>query len=104
MYLKGIPQERIIEMTGIARQTLSRWISQEGWRELKACYGMTREEVTQKILSIINDAIEDPEAFIRFEDWLMEHRKDYPELPDKVVAMLHGLHDDFLTPFFTKKP
>ena len=44
------------------------------------------------------------EAFIRFEDWLMEHRKDYPELPDKVVAMLHGLHDDFLTPFFTKKP
>lgn len=34
----------------------------------------------------------------------MEHRKDYPELPDKVVAMLHGLHDDFLTPFFTKKP
>lgn len=132
LYLKGIPQERIIEMTGIARQTLSRWISQEGWRELKACYGMTREEVTQKILSIINDAIEDPdeylkkkkiaddlvklaatiekmdrstnvvhyvEAFIRFEDWLMEHRKDYPELPDKVVAMLHGLHDDFLTPF-----
>lgn len=137
LYLKGIPQERIIEMTGIARQTLSRWISQEGWRELKACYGMTREEVTQKILSIINDAIEDPdeylkkkkiaddlvklaatiekmdrstnvvhyvEAFIRFEDWLMEHRKDYPELPDKVVAMLHSLHDDFLTPFFTKKP
>ena len=137
LYLKGIPQERIIEMTGIARQTLSRWISQEGWRELKACYGMTREEVTQKILSIINDAIEDPdeylkkkkiaddlvklaatiekmdrstnvvhyvEAFIRFEDWRMEHRKDYPELPDKVVAMLHGLHDDFLTPFFTKKP
>ena len=133
----GESKIRIIEMTGIARQTLSRWISQEGWRELKACYGMTREEVTQKILSIINDAIEDPdeylkkkkiaddlvklaatiekmdrstnvvhyvEAFIRFEDWLMEHRKDYPELPDKVVAMLHGLHDDFLTPFFTKKP
>ena len=43
------------------------------------------------------------EAFIRFEDWLMEHRKEYPELPDEVVMILHRLHDDFISPFFIKK-
>ena len=136
LYLKGVPVERILELTAVARQTLSRWINQEGWKELKACYGMTREEITQKILSIVNDAIENPdeylkrkkiaddlvklaaaiekmdkstniihyvEAFIRFEDWLMEHRKEYPELPDEVVMILHRLHDDFISPFFIKK-
>ena len=37
LYLKGVPVERILELTAVARQTLSRWINQEGWKELKAC-------------------------------------------------------------------
>ena len=99
LYLKGVPVERILELTAVARQTLSRWINQEGWKELKACYGMTREEITHKSTNIIHYV----EAFIRFEDWLMEHRKEYPELPDEVVMILHRLHDDFISPFFIKK-
>ena len=95
LYLKGIPQERIIEMTGIARQTLSRWISQEGWRELKACYGMTREEVTQKILSIINDAIEDPDEYLKkkkIADDLVKLAATIEKMEHQCGALCGGLH------------
>lgn len=136
LYLKGVDTERILSLTGVCRQTFSRWINKEGWKELRSCYGMTREEITRKLLGVANQAIDNPEdyqqnkkladdlvkimsaiekldknsnvvhyveAFIQFENWLMDHLDDYSDLPDNIVQRLHNAFDDFITPLLTKK-
>lgn len=36
------------------------------------------------------------DTFIEFENWLVAHRDDYPELDDKTVALVNRLHSDFM--------
>ena len=43
------------------------------------------------------------EAFINFENWLMQNLDEYPELPLNIVQVIHRAFDDFLTPLFTAK-
>ena len=136
LYLKGVDTERILELTGVCRQTLSRWVNRDGWKELRSCYGMTRDELTRKLMSAASKAIDNPEgyhqnkkladdlvkimsaiekldkttnvvhyveAFISFENWLMEHLEEYPDLPESIVHRLHQAFDDFVTPLLVKK-
>ena len=136
LYLKGIESEKITELTGICRQTLSRWVNKDGWKELRSAYGMTREELKKKLLSTASNAIDNPEdyhknkkladdlvkimsaiekldkstnvvhyveAFIGFENWLMEHLSDYPDLPENIVHKLHDAFDAYVTPLLTNK-
>ena len=136
LYLKGIESEKILELTGVCRQTLSRWINKEGWKELRSAYGMTRDELKQKLMAAASNAIDNPEdyhknkkladdlvkimsaiekldkstnvvhyveAFIGFENWLLEHLADYPDLPDNIVHKLHEAFDDYVTPLLTSK-
>lgn len=136
LYLRGIPTERILELTGVVRQTLSRWVNSEGWKELRAAHSITRDELTRKLMGVAGQAIDDPEkyaqnkkladdlvkimaaiekldkttnvihyveAFINFENWLLEHAADYPELPPGIVHKLHQAFDDFVTPLLTAK-
>ena len=63
LYLKGIESEKILELTGVCRQTLSRWINKEGWKELRSAYGMTRDELKQKLMAAASDAIDNPEDY-----------------------------------------
>ena len=61
LYLKGIDTEKILELTGVCRQTLSRWVNKEGWKELRSAYGMTREELKKKLMAVASKAIDNPE-------------------------------------------
>ncbi len=36
------------------------------------------------------------DTFIEFENWLVAHRDDYPELDDKAVTLINRLHSDFM--------
>ena len=136
LYLRGIPTDRILELVGVARQTLSRWVNSDGWKELRNAQSITRDELTRKLLGVAGQAIDDPEkyaqnkkladdlvkimaaiekldrstnvihyveAFIQFENWLLEHLADYPDLPSDVVHRLHQAFDDFVTPLLTHK-
>ena len=136
LYLRGIPTERILELTGVVRQTLSRWVNSEGWKELRAAHSITRDELTRKLMAVASSAIDEPEkyaenkkladdlvkimsaiekldkstnvvhyveAFINFENWLMQNLDEYPELPLNIVQVIHRAFDDFLTPLFTAK-
>lgn len=136
LYLKGIDTEKILELTGVCRQTLYRWINKGGWKELRSCYGMTREELTKKLMVAASKAIDNPEdyhqskkladdlvkimsaiekldkttnvvhyveAFIAFENWLLDHLDEYPDLPENVVHRLHEAFDAFVTPLLLKK-
>ena len=60
LYLKGIDTEKILELTGVCRQTLSRWVNKEGWKELRSAYGMTREELKKKLMAVASKAIDNP--------------------------------------------
>lgn len=136
LYLRGIPTERILELTGVVRQTLSRWVNSEGWKELRAAHSITRDELTRKLMAVAGKAIDEPEkyaenkkladdlvkimsaiekldkttnvvhyveAFINFENWLMQHLDEYPDLPLNIVQVIHRAFDDFLTPLLTAK-
>lgn len=63
LYLRGIPTDRILELTGVVRQTLSRWVNTEGWKELRAAHSITRDELTRKLMSVAGQAIDDPEKY-----------------------------------------
>ena len=43
------------------------------------------------------------EAFIGFENWLLEHLSDYPDLPENIVHKLHDAFDAYVTPLLTNK-
>ena len=136
LYLKGVDSEKILDLTGVCRQTLSRLINKEGWKELRSAYGMTREELTKKLMSAASNAIDNPEdyhknkkladdlvkimsaiekldkttnvvhyveAFIGFENWLLDHLSEYPELPENIVHKLHEAFDAYVTPLLTNK-
>ena len=136
LYLKGIDTEKILELTGVCRQTLSRWVNKEGWKELRSAYGMTREELKKKLMAVASKAIDNPEeyqknkkladdlvkimsaiekldkttnvvhyveAFIGFENWLLEHLSDYTDLPENIVHKLHDAFDAYVIPLLTNK-
>lgn len=136
LYLRGIPTERILELTGVVRQTLSRWVNSEGWKELRAAHNITRDELTRKLMALAGEAIDNTEkysqnkkvaddlvkimsaiekldkttnavhyvnAFINFENWLMQHLDEYPDLPPNIVQVIHQAFDDFLIPLLTAK-
>ena len=65
LYLRGIPTERILELTGVVRQTLSRWVNSEGWKELRAAHSITRDELTRKLMAVAGEAIDDPEKYTK---------------------------------------
>lgn len=137
LYLKGVPQSRITELSGISRQSLSRWINREGWKEEKAAREMTRETVISKSLSYMGNVIDKAEeagdkpekvadtliktaktikeigqytnvvnkvdTLIEFENWIIVHREDYPELDDKMIVLINRLHSDFMNIKFKRK-
>ena len=36
LYMKGTPTAQIVELTGVSRQSVSRWLNTEGWNEERA--------------------------------------------------------------------
>lgn len=135
LYIKGMPTERICELASVCRQTLSRWINQEGWDATRNAMNLSSSELKRQIMEKTSIAIDKPEqaiglskqadaickmiksmnqidkensvvskvdTLIEFEDWLIKNADRYKEVKD-VVSLVHRMHDDFLTPLFSKR-
>lgn len=57
LYMSGMEQQEIAEKTDISRQTISRWVNTEGWKEARAAKSITRPELVNKLLLTIDQLI-----------------------------------------------
>ena len=57
LYMRGMEQQEIAEKTDISRQTISRWVNTEGWKEARAAKSVTRPELVNKLLLTIDQLI-----------------------------------------------
>lgn len=68
LFMQGEQQNTIAEKTGVSRQTINRWVTDNGWPEKRAAEHITRPELVNKLLRTIDRMIEqvndsdDPEA------------------------------------------
>lgn len=58
LYLAGMSMEEISEKVGVSRATISKWVNQDGWKELRAAKTITRPELVNKLLKAIDNLIE----------------------------------------------
>ena len=58
LYMNNEPQAVIAEKTGVSRQTISKWINDNGWAERRAAKTISRPELANKILKSIADEID----------------------------------------------
>lgn len=130
LYMKGTPIMQIVEVIGVSRQSVSRWVKSEGWKEERAAREMSREAITSKTLSKLGEAIDNVDGdekgisrmtdsllkaakgikeinagttivnkvdtLIEFENWVVAHRDEYPEVDDKTIVLINQLHSDFM--------
>ena len=81
LYMKGTPTAQIVELTGVSRQSVSRWLNTEGWKEERAAREMSKESITSKTLSKLGDAIDkadgDERSIGRMADSLLKSVKAF---------------------------
>lgn len=76
LYMAGKEQAEIVEQVEISRQTISKWVNSEGWKEQRAAISVTRPELVNKLLLTIDTLItqvnssEDPQLIAGLGDRL----------------------------------
>ena len=76
LYMAGKEQAEIAEQVEISRQTISKWVNSEGWKEQRAAISVTRPELVNKLLLTIDTLItqvnssEDPQLIAGLGDRL----------------------------------
>lgn len=58
LYLSGMSMEEVAEKVGVTRPTVSRWSTDDGWKEARAAKNITRPELVNKLLLAIDNLIE----------------------------------------------
>jgi len=58
LYLAGAPQKEIANRVGVSEPTMTKWVNQNGWQELRAAKNITRPELINKLLLSINNLLE----------------------------------------------
>nr|DAE18518.1 MAG TPA: Protein of unknown function (DUF1804) [Myoviridae sp. ctgpD8] len=137
LYMNGAPIVQIVELTGVSRQSVSRWLNTEGWKEERAAREMSKESITSRTLSKLGDAIDRADGdeksigrmadsllksvkaikeinqsttivnkvdtLIEFENWMVAHRDEYPEMDDKMLVLINRMHSEFMGVKFKRK-
>lgn len=76
LYMAGKEQAEIAEQVEISRQTISKWVNSEGWKEQRAAISVIRPELVNKLLLTIDTLItqvnssEDPQLIAGLGDRL----------------------------------
>ena len=134
---KHLSQGDLAEALGVSRQSVSRWLNTEGWKEERAAREMSKESITSKTLSKLGDAIDKADGdersigrmadsllksvkaikeinlsttivnkvdtLIEFENWMVTHRDEYPEIDDKMLVLINRMHSEFMGIKFKQK-
>lgn len=58
LYMSGMERNQIAAKAGVSAVTVSKWTTQEGWREARAAKAITRPELVNKLLLTIDRLIE----------------------------------------------
>lgn len=58
LYLSGMSMEEVADKVGVTRPTVSRWSTEDGWKEARAAKNITRPELVNKLLLAIDNLIE----------------------------------------------
>ncbi len=122
-YMQGNTQQEIADKVGVSRNTVSTWVKEEKWGELKAATTITRKELVAKMLSKINERLDSGdwtsdemvkataaiekldkqtsvitiiEVFSAFDNWLIARMKLDPELTPEIVKIMNKYQDLFI--------
>ena len=57
LFLSGMEQQEIADKCDVSRVTISKWVNAEGWKEARAAKNITRPELVNKLLLIIDTLI-----------------------------------------------
>jgi DNA-binding XRE family transcriptional regulator len=58
LFMSGMAQNVIAEKVGASKQTVNRWVAENGWAEQRAAQNITRPELVNKLLRTIDKLIE----------------------------------------------
>lgn len=58
LYMNNAPQGEIAEKVGISRQTVNKWIADNGWAERRAAKAISRPELANRLLASIAQEID----------------------------------------------
>jgi hypothetical protein len=87
LYMSGINQQDIAEKIGMSRVTINKWCMSGGWKERRGAKTITRQELINKILLSINDALtectNDPKKFGATSDQLAKLASTIDKLDKK---------------------
>lgn len=62
-YLENLAQDLIAERCGVHRTTISKWIQEEKWSEMKAAKTLSRTELVSRMLKRVDDLLSDEKTF-----------------------------------------
>lgn len=122
LFMSGQQQNAIAEKVGTSKQTINRWVAENGWAEQRAAQSITRPELVNKLLRTIDRLLEqvndseDPTLIAGFGDKLSKLASVIEKLDKKAnvvdaieVFMAFGKwlqyrasNDDELTPELLK--
>lgn len=57
LFLSGMEQSEIAQRVNVSRVTISKWCTNDGWREARAAHSVTRPELVNKLLLTIDNLI-----------------------------------------------
>ena len=87
MYLKmGVTHEELKAYTFEQKQEFM----------LKAAQSIKAINNTTTLVDMVN-------TLLQFENWLVSHREEYPEIDDKLIILINQLHSDFMGIKFKRK-
>jgi transposase len=58
LFMSGMAQNMIAEKVGTSKQTINRWVTENGWAEQRAAQNITRPELVNKLLKTIDTLLE----------------------------------------------
>ena len=94
-FMQGSPQSEIAEKTGISKQTINRWVQQEGWTQQRAARQITRSELVNKLLLSMDSLItqvqdsKDPKLLASLGDKLSKLSSTIEKLDKKASVVNH---------------
>lgn len=58
LYMLGEQQNAIAEKTGISKQTVSKWVADGGWAEIRTAQRVTRPEIVNNLLRALQSEVD----------------------------------------------
>lgn len=98
LYFAGENQKEIAERVGVSEKTISKWVKDKRWKELRAARNITRPELTNKILlsidKLLDNAINADEPDDNFADKLAKFASAIEKIDRKISVV--DLMDAFM--------